>query len=143
MEGACLPALARASTQRAVAMKIGAACFSSSTSPVPQSRRLLGNPVLRAALTSGAFCALGDTAAQTLSSPRRVVIYVLTIRARHTRPQSSCLGLQALIQQFILLQNTERSAEASALDVRRLARMGTFGLCFYGPAQHYWSEMPE
>ena len=143
MEDVCLPALARASTQRAVAMKIGAVCFSSSTSPVPQSRRLLGNPVLRAALTSGAFCALGDTAAQMLRLPRKVVIYVLSIRARSTRSQSSCLGLQALIQQLFLLQNRERSAEASTLDVRRLARMGTFGLCFYGPAQHYWSEMTE
>lgn len=62
------------------------------------------NPVLKAALTSGSMCAMGDVLAQLISRN--------------------------------LAKDTPELQKPYALE--RTARMGSWGLCFYGPYQCWW-----
>ncbi|KAK9830345.1 hypothetical protein WJX72_011161 [[Myrmecia] bisecta] len=73
------------------------------------SQGLFGQPIVKAALTSGALSLAGDVLAQLFS-----------------RRMEQDKGTLASVQQ---------------LDSKRMARMGSFGLVFYGPYQYHWYNL--
>ena len=96
--------------------------------PVPPPLRRLqvgANAVLKAGLISGSLSLLGDVLAQ-LATQRPQQQQVGRERNRQCRRRGGAVAdsVRAPMQ-----------ANVSSYDVARAARMGSFGLCFYGPYQ--------
>lgn len=100
---------------------------SSSSSSAPTTKL---NPLLKAALTSGGLSLAGDLLAQGL-----------THKLKHKQQlseqvESSKSGLGGLFGKK--QRAPPPPPETFTVDLARAARMGLFGLVFYGPYQHWW-----
>lgn len=104
------------------------ASSSSSPSPTSSTSSLSTNPLLKAALTSGGLSLAGDLLAQGLT-------HKLKQKKKQSEPAQKSGGLLSFLNKK---QEEPRPAPPFALDLPRAARMGLFGLLFYGPYQHWW-----
>ena len=105
---------------------------SSSSSPSSSSPTLSSNPLLKAALTSGGLSLAGDLLAQGLT-------YKLK---QNKKPEPEAQSGGSILGKLLTKKWKEAVKPAAAapfsLDLPRAARMGLFGLLFYGPYQFWW-----
>jgi protein Mpv17 len=115
--------------RRGRGLRSNASSSSSSSSSSPTSSSTLSsNPLLKAALTSGGLSLAGDLLAQGMT---------------HKLKQNSKPVAVKKTGGILGLLNTKKKEEETkplpfSLDLPRAARMGLFGLLFYGPYQHWW-----
>ena len=108
---------------------------SSSSSPSASSSpssTLSSNPLLKAALTSGGLSLAGDLLAQGLTHRLK--------QNNKIKPEPAEKNGGGVLGKLLGKKQAEEAKPAPpfTLDLPRAARMGLFGLLFYGPYQHWW-----
>lgn len=103
---------------------------SSSASPSSTTTTKL-DPLLKAALTSGGLSLAGDLLAQGLTHRLKK-----EKQPKKEEPAKGLLG--GLFGAGKKKQPPPSPEQPFSLDLARAARMGLFGLLFYGPYQHWW-----
>ena len=95
---------------------------------------LLSNPLAKAAITSGGFSLTGDLIAQIYGNKSRHVVSVYhdDHKLSITNIVHHCLDRTKTVAAGCLQDLLE------SIDLKRAACMGSFGLLFYGPYQHWW-----
>ena len=105
---------------------------SSSSSSPSSSSPTLSNPLLKAALTSGGLSLAGDLLAQGLTH---------RLKQNNKVPEPAQNG--GILGRLLHKNKKQAGAKKEppppfSLDLPRAARMGLFGLLFYGPYQLWW-----
>jgi len=89
---------------------------------------------LKAAVTSGSLCAVGDVLAQSIAG---------WYASREAAAATAAAGAKGAARGGRKAAPPSPAAAAAAYDARRTLRMAGFGLLFYGPYQYYWYSLLE